>query len=115
MNKDVEVKFSTEALQVFQYLANRSVHSKVERSLFNAITRKIELIKSNPLVGDNIAKVLIPRAYRDKYLVKNLYRVELPNFWRMLYTLTDEELKIIAFVVDVVDHKGYNERFGYKN
>ena len=65
-------------------------------------------------MGDSIAKVLIPKEYRQKYLVKSLYRVELPNYWRMLYTISDEELKVIAFIIDVVDHKGYNRRFGYK-
>jgi hypothetical protein len=34
----------------------------------------------------------------------------------MLYTLTnnENEIEIIAFVLDVMDHKKYNKRFGYK-
>ncbi len=42
--------------------------------------------------------------------------MELPNYWRMLYTLTDGETKIeiISFVLDVIDHKGYDKKFGYK-
>jgi len=42
--------------------------------------------------------------------------VELPNYWRMLYTLTDGESKIeiIAFVLDVIDHANYDKKFGYK-
>ncbi|MCJ7696961.1 MAG: hypothetical protein MUO73_01340 [Thermoplasmata archaeon] len=66
--------------------------------------------------GDPIAKDLIPQEYKEKYDVKNLFRVELPNYWRMLYTLTDDETKIeiIAFVLDFVDHPTYNKKFGYK-
>jgi len=35
----------------------------------------------------------------------------------MLYTLTDgdSEIEIIAFVLDVIDHKKYNQKLGYKN
>jgi len=34
----------------------------------------------------------------------------------MLYTLTDgeTEVEIIVFVLDVIDHKEYNKKFGYK-
>ena len=58
-----------------------------------------------------IAKRLIPKEYG----VKNLFRVELPNFWRMIYALRTEEnqIEIIAFVLDIFDHKKYNKRFGY--
>jgi hypothetical protein len=51
-----------------------------------------------------------------KYDVKNLFHVELPNYWRMLYTLTDDETKIeiIAFVLDIINHSTYNKKFGYK-
>ena len=74
------------------------------------------MIKSNPHYRNPIAKKLIPQEYKDKYNVSNLFRVELPNFWRMLYTLTDGESKIeiIAFVLDVIDHPNYNKKFGYK-
>jgi len=34
----------------------------------------------------------------------------------MLYTLTDgnNEVEIIALVLDVIDHKVYDKKFGYK-
>ncbi len=43
-------------------------------------------------------------------------RVELPNFWRMLYTLTNGEsqIEILAFILDIVGHKLYDKKFGYK-
>ncbi len=74
------------------------------------------MIKANHHYGKPIAKKLIPKAYKEKYGVSNLFWVELPNFWRMLYTLTDgeSEIEIVAFVLDVIDHKTYNKKFGYK-
>lgn len=84
--------------------------------IFRAINQKVELIKSNPHYGDAIAKKLFPEEYRKKYGITNLFRVELPAFWRMLYTLSDgeNEVEIIAFVLDVIDHKEYNKKFRYK-
>jgi len=56
------------------------------------------------------------KEYINKYQITNLFKVELPNFWRMLYTLEDGDTKIevIAFVLDLVNHKTYNKKFGYK-
>ena len=72
--------------------------------------------KANPHYGDPMAKKLIPKEYVTKYGVTNLFRVELPNCWRMLYTLTNDEkeVEIIAFVLDIMDHRKYDTKFGYK-
>lgn len=61
-------------------------------------------------------KNLIPQEYKTKYGASNLFRVELSNFWRMLYTLTNDEkeVEIIAFVLDIVDHNKYSKKFGYR-
>jgi len=76
--------------------------------------KKIELIKLNIHFGNPVAKNLIPKEYKIKYGVTNLFRIELPQFWRMLYTLTNGDIEIIAFVLDVIDHKTYDKKFGYK-
>lgn len=114
--KSVEVVLSPEAEEVYNALSEKSINSKMERSIFNAISKKVELIKVNMHYGDAIAKDLIPDEYKVKYGVTNLFRVELPDYWRMLYTLTDGESKIeiIAFVLEILDHPEYNKRFGYR-
>jgi len=83
--------------------------------ILKAINHKIDLIKVNIHYGNPIAKNLIPEEYKQKYSANNLFRVELPVFWRMLYTLTNnEKVEIIAFVLDIIDHPTYNHKFGYK-
>lgn len=83
--------------------------------ILKAVKQKAELIKQNLHYGDALAKNLIPKEYIDKYGVNNLFRVELPNFWRMLYTLQGESrVEIVAFVLDIVNHKEYNKLFGYR-
>jgi len=113
--KEVHVVLSPEAEEVYYYLNEQAPKSKIEHSILNAVNKKIELIKANPHYGDPIAKRLFPAEYVQKYGITNLFRVELPNFWRMMYTLTEGESKIeiIAFVLDVVNHKEYDKKFGY--
>ena len=114
--KKVRVVLSPEAEEVYKHLNEEALHSKTERMILNAINKKVELIKANHHYGDPIAKNLIPKEYKDKYGVTNLFRVELPSFWRMLYTLTDGESKIeiIAFILDLINHPTYDKKFGYR-
>jgi len=107
----VRVILSPEAEEAYKCLIESN--SKIERSLLNAIRRKTELIRANPHYGEPIAKKLIPEQYKIKYEVTNLFWVELPNFWRMIYTLKNDEIEIIAFVLDIFDHKTYGRKFGY--
>ena len=86
------------------------IQSSEEITLFNSIKQKIEFIKANPFYGNNIKKALIPKEYD----VKNLWRLELSQFWRMLYTIKGDKIEIICFILDILNHKDYNKKFGYK-
>lgn len=113
--KVMRVVLSKDAKEVFEYLNREASASKTERVILKAIKQKIELIRENSHFGDPVAKKLIPDEYREKYDANNLFRVELPNYWRMLYTLEGESrIEIVAFVLDIVDHKVYNKKFGYR-
>lgn len=113
--KEVRVVLSPEAQEVYKQLNQEAETSKQARMILKSVNNKIELIKANVHYGDPIAKNLIPEEYKQKYGTKNLFRVELPTFWRMLYTLTDnEEVEIIAFVLDIIDHPTYDKKFGYR-
>jgi len=113
--KDVRIILSPEAEEVYKKLNAEAETNKQSRMILKAVNNKMELIKSNIHYGDPIAKNLIPKEYKQKYSATNLFRVELPAFWRMLYTLTNnEKVEIIAFVLDIIDHPTYDDKFGYK-
>lgn len=114
--KRVRLKLSPEAEEVYKHLNDKAPTSKNERMILKAVNQKVDLIKSNPHFGNPIAKKKIPVEYQEKYGITNLFRVELPSFWRMLYTLTEEgsEIEIIAFVLDMMNHKQYDKKFGYR-
>ena len=113
--KEVRIILSPEAEEVYKKLNSEAETSKQSRMILNAINHKKDLIKVNIHYGNPIAKNLIPEEYKQKYSATNLFRVELPAFWRMLYTLTNnEQIEIIAFVLDIIDHSIYDDKFGYK-
>jgi len=120
MNKPVRVVLLEEADSEYKKL-NGIVGQQIkegkenaeEMQLMRSINQKIGFIKANPFYGNNIAKALIPKEYAVKYSAKNLWRVELTNFWRMLYTIKGDQVEIICFILDIMDHKKYDKKFGY--
>lgn len=114
--KPVRVVLSPAAGEVYTTLLAEASTSKRAQSILKAIRDKTELIKANRHYGDPIAKRLIPREFVQQYAVSNLFRVELPSFWRMLYTLTNDEreIEIVAFVLDIGSHKDYDKTMGYR-
>lgn len=83
-----------------------------ERKLFVFIQRAISDIVKDYTVGIPIAKKLIPKAYA-KYNLNNLWKYDLPDGWRLLYTVSGNHVQIIAIVVEWLDHTNYERRFGY--
>jgi len=84
MNKQVRVILLDEAEVEYRKLnelvgeqLKKGLENSEEAQLLKSIKQKIEFIKVNPFYGDNIQKRLIPKEYD----VKNLWRVELINFW----------------------------------
>jgi hypothetical protein len=122
MNKPVRIVLLGEADKAFKKL-NESVGRQLETGkenteemqLLRSIRQKIDFIKSNPFYGNPIAKSLIPEEYKLEYGAINLFRVELSGFWRMLYTLKGDQIEIVAFVLDIINHPAYDKKFGYRN
>ena len=115
--KKIIIYYSKAVEETLNFLEQTKTQNKISRSIYNSFLKKIELIKSNPLYGDNIPKKQIPTEYIINYKINNLFRLEISNYWRCLYSLVDEKenkIKIIAFVIDLIDHKKYNCKFKYK-
>ena len=121
MNKPVRVILLDEADSEYKKL-NEIIGQQIkegkdnteEMQLLRSIKQKTEFIKANPFYGDNIAKALIPKEYVVKYNAKNLWMVELANYWRMLYTIKGYQVEVVCFVLDIVDHRRYDRLFGYR-
>ena len=78
------------------------------------IIRAIGFIKEDFSCGRNVKKELIPKKFIDKYHLNNLWIYDLPNGWRLLYSIASGgEIEIIAAVLDWMDHKDYEKLFGF--
>src|SRR3989344_1699248 len=104
--KEVRVFIIGQAKESFIELKNKT--DKESQSIIRSIQRIIEILKTNPQYGNPISKELIPEELK-KQGINNLYRVELSNFWRMLYTLEGNKIDILLFVLRIVDHPTYNK------
>lgn len=111
LGKEIRILLKGKARESFLELKKRN--DKEAISIINSINRIIEVLKQNPQYGDPIAKDLIPDEFK-KQGVHNLYRVELSNFWRMLYSLEGNKLEIFVFILSISDHPTYNKLLGYR-
>ncbi len=82
--------------------------------LLKIIDRGIAKLVEDHTQGQKIQKKLFPAYYKKKYDVTNLWRLRLDDNWRMIYTLVGDRVRIVSVILEVLDHKKYNRRFGYK-
>lgn len=80
-----------------------------DKELYNFITRAIEDLKKDPLCGTRIPKRLIPK----EYSVSALWKYDLPNAWRLIYTVVGNDVKIVSVILEWMTHKEYERRFNY--
>jgi len=109
--KEVRVFLKGRAKEAYLELKKRT--DKEAQTLLCSIERVMEILKDNPQFGNPIKKDLIPDSLKQEG-IKNLYRAELSNFWRLLYTVEGDKLDIFLFILSITDHNEYNKLFGYK-
>ena len=120
--KEVIVKLSEEADDVYQELNKivgeeklKGIDSSFHQTLLRSIIRVRDLLKQNPFAGDQVPKRQMPPKYIQKFDVDNIWRIELADRWRLVYTITGNQIEIITFIMDIFDHKDYDKVFGYKH
>ena len=94
LGKEVRVILKGQALESFLELKKRQDSEALR--LIKSIERIINLLKDNPQVGGPIKKNLIPDSFK-KIGIKNLYRAELSNYWRMLYTIEGTKIEVFGY------------------
>ncbi|MBI2176011.1 hypothetical protein HYU40_01510 [Candidatus Woesearchaeota archaeon] len=106
-----EVYFGDEHLkETYLKLQNSKTE---EKALFRWISKAIGDLEQNAFCGTQVPKRLIPKIYVDKYKVDNLWKYDLPNGWRLLYSIAREEIVILSIILEWFNHKEYERRFRY--
>jgi hypothetical protein len=60
-----------------------------------------------------IPKRLVPKEYKTKYKVKNLWKYNLSNNWRLLYSIADDEILVVSIILDWLNHEEYEKKMKY--
>jgi Txe/YoeB family toxin of Txe-Axe toxin-antitoxin module len=84
---------------------------KQDTQLLKSISRALDKLKEKPFAGDNVPHNLWPMEFEH---LPNLFRMELSQFWRLLYYVTGDEVRVISVVFEIADHTLYDKIFGYK-
>ncbi|MGB0652688.1 MAG: type II toxin-antitoxin system RelE family toxin [Thermoplasmatota archaeon] len=73
-----------------------------------------ERLEADPTVGDQLNKQRIPKVWRTRYALTNLWRLPLVGGWRLLYTIVSHPADGAATIILWIgDHKQYDRLLGY--
>jgi Txe/YoeB family toxin of Txe-Axe toxin-antitoxin module len=110
-NKPIYVTFIDKKLESeFESLKEGKFEDK---RLYKFMDRAIKDLKKDPSSGTKIPKKLWPKIYIKSYGVNNLWKYDLPNGWRIIYTIKTDEVTILNVILEWFDHKEYERRFKY--
>ncbi|MBU1199488.1 MAG: hypothetical protein KKF46_00625 [Nanoarchaeota archaeon] len=106
-----EVYFADEKLRkTYEALAE----AKTEKQLLHKwITQAIIALTNNAFCGTAIPKTLIPKIYFKNYKIDNLWKYDLPQGWRLIYSVGKKEIQIVTIILEWFTHKEYEKRFKY--
>ena len=106
-----QIRFGDESIKNAFYELEQGDPS--EKELFRFINQAMNNIEKNAFCGIQIPKNRIPKEYMAKYSSKNLWKYDLPNAWRLIYTIRGDEVIVISLILEWMNHKDYERRFKY--
>jgi len=78
------------------------------------VDKGLGVLKENMFAGQKVEKKKFPKYYVQRYEINNLYKYNLDVANRLIYTLVADESGIAVVVLEILSHKEYEKRFGYK-
>ena len=120
MEKSITIQFDKEVYKEYQKLqklvaeSEKSQTKPTYKQLLTSINNALKNIKANYKYGNLIPRKYISKATENRYGTNKIFRVELVGYWRLLYAIIGDEVKIIALILEYMDHKKYNKIFSYK-
>jgi len=85
--------------------------SKTEdKKLYEWLIRAFEDLENDAFCGVQVPKKLIPKEYGK---IDNLWKYNLPNAWRLIYTIKTNEIIVLSIVLEWMGHKKYERKFNY--
>jgi len=106
-----EIKFAEEKIK--ESLEKLKYSKTEDKKLYEWINRAFDDLENNAFCGIQITKNLIPKEYIQKYGIDNLWKYDLPTGWRLIYSVAHGEVCVLSIILEWMDHKNYERRFGY--
>lgn len=91
-----------------------AARDKASRTIREKARALRPVLLGDPLHGEVVPRKKIPRPLKDTYGLDNLYVEDLPDFWRLLYTIQKEAGQAYVVVLRIVDHAHYDKWFPNK-
>lgn len=81
------------------------------RSVARRVRAIGSMLRSDCLHGEVVRRSAIPKAIAARYGVENLFVEDLPDFWRLLYTVVKRVERRDVLGITIVDHREYSRWF----
>ena len=108
MIKKSRVVFADENLQ--KEFENLSENNQIKEH----IKRAVGDLQINAFSGIQIPKRLIPEVYIRRYRIDNPWKYDLPDGWRLVYSIISQnKVEILSVILEWFNHRGYERRFNY--
>lgn len=110
-----EIRYSSEFNEEFVKLQLRAEKGNSEaKQLLELIAKATAKLAVNREAGTKLPKKLWPVEYVQKYGANNLWKINLDGNWRLLYTITGQEVSLFLIYLEWMLHKDYERKFGFK-
>ena len=107
------LSFADETIKARWDRLNASGKSE-DKALVSMLNRAFDALEANCHCGVYIQKKKIPAYYTKKYgELPNLWKYNLNDSWRLVYFITGAGGEPLSVVLEWMNHKEYERRFGY--
>jgi plasmid maintenance system killer protein len=83
---------------------------------YKLLLKGIEKLKIDYRSGAHVSKKKHRKPfehYQKKHGIENLWKLNVSQDWRLVYTVVSKGVEIVSFILDIMDHKRYDKTFGY--
>jgi hypothetical protein len=109
--KDIRIGFSSSKVKDAFIALTRG--DEAERRLHRFLRRAFDDLRREPSCGIKIPRKLWPKEYAQSIPLDNLWKYDLPGAWRLVYSIKEDEVTILAIILEWLSHKEYERRFKY--
>ena len=106
-----QIRFAEEKLK--EALVKLKTSKTEDQRLYKWINRALDDIEEDVFCATQVPKKLIPKVYLEKYSINNLWKYDLPSGWRLLYSVANNDIVVLAIIIEWFSHKEYERKFNY--